>query len=139
MGILPPFLGPGWDLPPKHLSSRTFCSISAWVSRSPVGSPRYLMDSSLGYSAVPLPPITMYACPNEDFISLMFTAGSLESSKNTGSHCELSKSMSNSIGPAGVSIHGMCALTDGNTSLAQGGSFVSATVVISSTLKVQIT
>ena len=29
--------------------------------------------------------------------------------------------MSNSIGPAGVSIHGMCALTDGNTSLAQGG------------------
>ncbi len=39
--------------------------------------------------------------------------------------------MSSSIGPAGVSIHGMCALTDGNTSLAQGCSLVSATVVIS--------
>jgi hypothetical protein len=33
----------------------------------------------------------------------------------------------------------MCALTDGNTSLAQGGSLVSATVVISSTSKAQIT
>jgi hypothetical protein len=97
------------------------------------------MDSSLGYSAVPLLPITMYACPNEDFISLMFTAGSLESSKNTGSHCELSNPMSNSIGPAGVSIHGICALTDGNTSLAQGGSLVSATAAISSTSKAQIT
>jgi hypothetical protein len=81
----------------------------------------------------------MYACLNEDFTSLMFTVGSLESSRNIGSHCELSNPMSNSIGPAGVSIHGMCALTDGNTSLAQGGSFVSATVVISSTLKAQIT
>jgi hypothetical protein len=59
MGILPPFLGPGWDLPPKHLSNRTFCAISAWVRRSPVGSPLYLMDSSLGYSAVPLLPITI--------------------------------------------------------------------------------
>ena len=110
MGILPPFLGPGWDLPPKHLSNRTFCAISAWVRRSPVGSPLYLIDSSLGYSAVPLFPITMNMCPNEDFINLMFTAGSLESSRNTGSHCELSSPMSNSIGPAGVSIHGMCAL-----------------------------
>jgi hypothetical protein len=47
--------------------------------------------------------------------------------------------MSSSIGPTGVSIHGMCALTDGNTSLAQGGSLVSATVVISSTSNAQIT
>jgi hypothetical protein len=97
------------------------------------------MDSSLGYSAVPLPPIIMKACPNEDFISLMFTDGSLESSRNTGSHCELSSPMSNSIRPAGVSIHGICALTDGNTSLAQGGSLVSATAVISSTSKAQTT
>jgi hypothetical protein len=97
------------------------------------------MDSSLGYSAVPLLPIIMKACSNEDFISLMFTVGSLESSRNTGSHCELSNPMSNSIGPAGVSIHGICALTDGNTSLAQGGSLVSATVVISSTSKAQTT
>jgi ribosomal protein L11 len=81
----------------------------------------------------------MKACPNEDFINLMFTVGSLESSRNTGSHCELSNPMSNSIGPAGVSIHGMCAQTDGNTSLAQGGSLVLATVVISSTSKVQTT
>jgi hypothetical protein len=97
------------------------------------------MDSSLGYSAVLLPPIIIKAWPNEDFISLMFTAGSLESSRNTGSHCELSRPMSSSIGPAGVSIHGMCALTDGNTSLAQGGSLVSATVVISSTSNAQTT
>jgi hypothetical protein len=97
------------------------------------------MDSSLGYSAVPLLPITMNMCPNEDFISLMFTTSSLESSRNTGNHCELSNPMSNSIGPAGVSIHGMCALTDGNTSLAQGGNLVSATVAISSTSKAQIT
>jgi ribosomal protein L11 len=81
----------------------------------------------------------MYWWPNEDFISLMFTSGSLESSRRTGSHCELSRPMSNSIGPAGVSIHGMCALTDGKTSLAQGGSLVSATVVISTTSKAQIT
>jgi hypothetical protein len=81
----------------------------------------------------------MKAWPNQDFISLMFAVGSLESSRNTGSHCELSNPMSNSIGPAGVSIHGMCALTDGNTSLAQGGSLVSATAVISSTSKAQTT
>jgi hypothetical protein len=81
----------------------------------------------------------MKVWPNEDFISLMFAVGSLESSRNTGSHCELSNPMSNSIGPAGVSIHGMCALTDGNTSLAQGGSLVSATAVISSTSKAQTT
>jgi hypothetical protein len=81
----------------------------------------------------------MYWWPNEDFISLMFTSGSLESSRRTGSHCELSRPMSNSIGPAGVSIHGMCAQTDGNTSLAHGGSLVSATVAISSTSKAQIT
>jgi hypothetical protein len=83
--------------------------------------------------------MTMNAWPNEDFINLMLTSGSLESSRNTGSHCELSRPMSSSIGPAGVSIHGMCALTDGNTSLAQGGSLVSATVVISSTSNAQIT
>jgi hypothetical protein len=81
----------------------------------------------------------MKAWPNEDFINLMLTSGSLESSRNTGSHCELSRPMSSSIGPAGVSIHGMCALTDGNTSLAQEGSLVSATVVISSTSNAQTT
>ena len=97
------------------------------------------MDSSRGYSAAPFPPIIMKAWPKEDFISLILTDGSLESSRNTGSHCKLSNPMSNSIGPAGVSIHGMCALTDGNTSLAQGGSLVSATAVISSTSKAQTT
>jgi hypothetical protein len=81
----------------------------------------------------------MKAWPKEDFINLILTDGSLESSRNTGSHCELSSPMSNSIGPAGVSIHGMCALTDGNTSLAHGGSLVSATAVISSTSKAQTT
>jgi hypothetical protein len=60
MGTLPPLLVPSWSLPPMHLSSRTFRAISAWVRQPPDGSPRYLMDSSRGYNAVPQPPITMY-------------------------------------------------------------------------------
>lgn len=77
--------------------------------------------------------MSMYLCPNADFISRMLSSGFHESSTCSGSHCVLSSPMSRSKGPSSVSIKGMKALIKGTMSPALWGSLVLATVVISST------